>query len=74
MGRYLDLANEAIRHLDAEQPHGREKSELSEERSKPIGCEPCVECNSTSWKVAVDSVCYDCLIGLTQMRRNGVPI
>ncbi len=36
--------------------------------------QPCTVCRSRSWRLALDGVCYDCLTGLTQMRRNGAAL
>lgn len=36
--------------------------------------DPCGECGSRTWRVALDGVCHDCLVGLTQLRRGGAAV
>jgi hypothetical protein len=71
VGRYLDIADEALRSLG---PCEGEKSEVSEERPVDRWAGPCTECGSRTWTVALDGVCYDCVVGLTQLRRGGAAV
>ncbi len=73
MGRYLDMAEQAL----AKQANEAKKGKPTP-KAAPEAPDPCSECGSTSWAIALvddalNRVCYDCLTGATAMRRRGVP-
>ncbi len=65
---FFDIAKATQRAI-----HEHELNEVNEHKVD-LERDPCIECDSTTWRLAVDGVCSDCLHGYTRLRRNGAPI
>jgi hypothetical protein len=77
MGRYLDMAEQALAKQAKEAKKGQSRGSAAPKVDREVP-DPCSECGSRAWVVSLvaadlSRACYDCLIGATALRRTGVP-